>query len=360
MAVLGSRRPCSRHWHSAARSPGPRPPLSEHAVLCADPRPPGSSGSRPNLRACGRVPVLRSGSRVPSPDFSLLLLTGSGYGWVAYRTLQTAVTHVDGLPGTRRSSSDAAQNILLVGDDHRPDGASPQLLEQLSTQLDGGSTNTDTMMVLHLPAGDQQAIGHCAAPRLVGRHPRPRHRQAQFRFRSWRRPRRRRRRGMRLLITTVEGVTGLHIDIDFARISLLGFYRIAEVLGPVQVCLNHAAADPALRGGPTRGGLHAGRQAGAVLRPPTARSAPGRPRPAGTPAVLPGGRAAQPPVVGGAGEPGGRLHELVAAVGAAAAATDPGLDLLDLAARASQLGRGAVALLDGSGAGDADDPGQQR
>ena len=88
---------------------------------------------------------------------SLLLLTGSGYGWVAYRTLQAAVTHIDGLPGTRRSSSDGAQNILLVGDDHRPDGASPQLLEQLSTQLDGGSTNTDTMMVLHLPAGEQPA-----------------------------------------------------------------------------------------------------------------------------------------------------------------------------------------------------------
>ena len=111
------------------------------------------------MRACGWDQGVRSASRAPSPELLLppLLLTGSGYGWVAYRTLQTAVTHVDGLPGTRRSSSDGAQNILLVGDDHRPDGASPQLLEQLSTQLDGGSTNTDTMMVLHLPAGEQPA-----------------------------------------------------------------------------------------------------------------------------------------------------------------------------------------------------------
>jgi LCP family protein required for cell wall assembly len=174
---------------------------------------------------------------------SLLLLTGSGYGWVAYRTLQTAVTHVDGLPGTRRSSSDGAQNILLVGDDHRPDGASPHLLEQLSTQLDGGSTNTDTMMVLHLPAGEQPATvislprdswvdipGHGTAKLNSAFARGAAHGGGDA-------------GGMRLLITTVEGVTGLHID-HFARISLLGFYRIAEVLGPVQVCLNHAAADP--------------------------------------------------------------------------------------------------------------------
>src|SRR3954451_3410823 len=49
--------------------------------------------------------------------------------------------------------------------------------------------------------------------------------------------------GMRLLIQTVQNLTGLQID-HFARVSLLGFYDVAQVLGPVQVCLNQAVDDP--------------------------------------------------------------------------------------------------------------------
>jgi hypothetical protein len=48
---------------------------------------------------------------------------------------------------------------------------------------------------------------------------------------------------MRLLIETVQQLTGLQID-HFVRISLLGFYQVAQVLGPVQVCLNQAVDDP--------------------------------------------------------------------------------------------------------------------
>src|SRR3954462_8563054 len=48
---------------------------------------------------------------------------------------------------------------------------------------------------------------------------------------------------MQLLIKTVQQLTGLQID-HFVRISLLGFYQVAQVLGPVQVCLNEAVDDP--------------------------------------------------------------------------------------------------------------------
>jgi LCP family protein required for cell wall assembly len=49
--------------------------------------------------------------------------------------------------------------------------------------------------------------------------------------------------GMRLLISTVQDLTGLTVD-HFVRVSLLGFYDIANVLGPIQVCLAQPAHDP--------------------------------------------------------------------------------------------------------------------
>jgi hypothetical protein len=47
---------------------------------------------------------------------------------------------------------------------------------------------------------------------------------------------------MRLLIKVVENLSGLHVD-HFVKVSLLGFYQIADALGPIQVCLNHAVRD---------------------------------------------------------------------------------------------------------------------
>ncbi len=48
------------------------------------------------------------------------------------------------------------QNILLTGNDSRA-GATPAELKALATGSDGGSVNTDTMMVLHVPANGSRA-----------------------------------------------------------------------------------------------------------------------------------------------------------------------------------------------------------
>jgi hypothetical protein len=47
---------------------------------------------------------------------------------------------------------------------------------------------------------------------------------------------------MRLLINAIQNMTGLTID-HFVRVSMVGFYDIANVLGPLQVCLNQPAHD---------------------------------------------------------------------------------------------------------------------
>lgn len=174
---------------------------------------------------------------------SFLVLVGSGYGWAADRTLESSVTHVAGLAPGAPNTDGPALNVLLVGDDHRPAGASQQLLDQLRTQQDGGSINTDTMMVLHVPADGTQAT--------VVSFPRdswvdiPGHGKNKLNsaFAYGSAEGGGDAGGMRLLIQTIQQLTGLSID-HFVRVSLLGFYQIAQVLGPVQVCLNHAAKDP--------------------------------------------------------------------------------------------------------------------
>ena len=170
---------------------------------------------------------------------AVLLVVVGGYAAYSYFRFVGGVNHVDVIasPGNGQT-----QNILLVGDDHRPDNATQAQLDQLSTTQDGGGTNTDTMMILHIPANGKSATlvslprdswvnvpGHGmnklnAAFSLGGGGSNP-------------------TSGAKLLIQTVQDLTGLTID-HYVRVSLLGFYTIAQALGPVQVCLNNAVDDP--------------------------------------------------------------------------------------------------------------------
>jgi LCP family protein required for cell wall assembly len=48
--------------------------------------------------------------------------------------------------------------------------------------------------------------------------------------------------GRKAAVDTVEQLTGVHVD-HFAEVNLDGFYELANVLGGVEVCLNHAVSD---------------------------------------------------------------------------------------------------------------------
>jgi LCP family protein required for cell wall assembly len=183
--------------------------------------------------------------RLLAAVLSLTVLGGTGYAWASYNHFTAGLTTVDGIPAEKPGGSDsdgAAENILLVGDDHRPANASKAELAQLSTGEDGGSTNTDTMMVLHLPAGG-------GAPTVIS-FPRdswvdiPGHGRGKLNsaFADGAADGGGDAGGMRLLIQSIQDLTGLTID-HFVRVSLIGFYDIADVLGPIQVCLNAPARD---------------------------------------------------------------------------------------------------------------------
>jgi LCP family protein required for cell wall assembly len=171
----------------------------------------------------------------------VLVIVGVAYVAINYQTFVGGITHVNALvPGGK--SSGKTQNILLVGDDHRPAGATPAELAQLGTTEDGGGTETDTVMVLHIPA-DGQNPTLISFPRDswvnvpgAGMHKL----NAAFAIGeatggdSG---------GARLLVSVIQNMTGLTID-HYVRISLLGFYDVVNALGPVTVCLNHAVDDP--------------------------------------------------------------------------------------------------------------------
>ena len=187
--------------------------------------------------------------RVAAAAVSFVLMVTSGVAWASYRNFSASVPHGSPVPALAAGATDADgadQNILLVGSDSRA-GATAAELRALSTQNDGGTVNTDTMMVLHVPAnGSRPTIvsfprdswvdipgngkgkinaaypdGYIAAKnRGLGE-------QAAESA------------GLIMTIRTINALTGLHID-HYMQVDLLGFYRISNAIGGVTVCLTKA------------------------------------------------------------------------------------------------------------------------
>lgn len=194
----------------------------------------------------------RVAARLAIAVVSLVTLVGSGLAWATYQNFAAGIRHGDPVPALGSGQHDidgSDQDILLLGNDSRAD-ATPAELRALSTQDDGASVNTDTMMLLHVPAdggkatvvsfprdswvsipdngkgkinsayGDGYASAKAAGKNEVQRES----------------------AGIRLLIRTISALTGLRID-HYLQVDLLGFYRISNAIGGVDVCLRQAQRD---------------------------------------------------------------------------------------------------------------------
>jgi LCP family protein required for cell wall assembly len=203
---------------------------------------PASNGKKPRKRRSRTKRIIGW----TAFGLAVLLVVIGGYAAYSYFRFINGVKHVDAISSSDKPSTDVdgkAQNILLVGDDHRPDNASQAELDQLGTTADGGGTNTDTMMILHLPA-DGRSATLISLPRdswvdVPGQGMN----KLNSAFALGGGNNGDDAGGARLLIQTVQNLTGLTID-HYVRVSLLGFYDIAQSLGPIQVCLNAAVDDP--------------------------------------------------------------------------------------------------------------------
>jgi LCP family protein required for cell wall assembly len=195
---------------------------------------------------------VRLGSQVIAASLSMLLLVTFGLYWWKYHAFSAGLhrLHIFGGASAGKPSHDIDgkdQNILIVGNDDR-ESASDAELRQLGTGRDGGSLNTDTMMIVHVPANGSKAT-LISLPRdsYVDI---PDHGQAKLNsaypdgFTSaGGSTDAKRAAGAGLLLSTIQHLTGLTID-HFVQVDLLGFYRISNAIGGVRVNMCAAVKEP--------------------------------------------------------------------------------------------------------------------
>jgi LCP family protein required for cell wall assembly len=194
---------------------------------------------------------------------SLLVFGGTWLGWSQVHRLTSGLSTADVLdPGAAVTAGE--QNILLVGLDTRTDAQGDPLPTDLLNQLhagdasDGGD-NTDTMILIHIPAGGANAVAF-SIPRdsyvqLAGGYGKHKinsaYTYAQVAAENKLRAQgvsgaqlnvQAAQAGAKNAIQTVEQLTGLTVN-HFASVNLVGFYDISEAIGGVPVCLNAPVHD---------------------------------------------------------------------------------------------------------------------
>jgi LCP family protein required for cell wall assembly len=194
---------------------------------------------------------------------SAAVLVITGCAWTLSRQLDASLTTsavLDRPDQVRRADPAAAlgpMNVLLVGLDSRTDAQGnplpPQVLAALHAGGDSGELNTDTLILVHVPAQPEQPTVAVSIPRDsyvtvpgFGAH---KINSAYQRGLFAAKPalaaqdisgaeleRLARQAGGRELVQTVEQLTGVTLD-HYAEINLAGFYEITQAVGGVPVCL---------------------------------------------------------------------------------------------------------------------------
>jgi len=257
-------RPSRSQRHQPEPPRGPRPAAGGAGLPPGlDPR--GRQSRRATQRRAGSATWHGAllGSKIIAAALSLLVLLGSGWAWATYRSFTGSIKRVDIGGHTAKAAGNidgSAQNILIVGNDDR-DSATDAELAQLGTTRDGGSYNTDTMMLLHVPADGSKA-SVISFPRdsyvAIPGHGMNKLNSAYVDGMNDTNgtPDQKKAAGSQLLKDTIENLTGLSID-HFVQVDLLGFYRISNAIGGVPVCLN-LGARPAKYVGEEGNGIDSG------------------------------------------------------------------------------------------------------
>jgi LCP family protein required for cell wall assembly len=192
--------------------------------------------------------------RVAEGFFALLsvaLLVLAGYVWLTYRDINNGVTRLPVSVGVRPTGTQddidrSDQNLLVVGIDDRSNMTNSEV-KLLKVGRDGGSLNTDTMMLVHIPADGSKAT-------LISL---PRDSYVHIPGYGWNRlnsayadgytaangtTNQKRTAGADLLIKTVTNLTGLTID-HYVQVSFMGFYDLANAIGGITVNLCDSVDD---------------------------------------------------------------------------------------------------------------------
>jgi LCP family protein required for cell wall assembly len=233
--------PPPRRDHPAG-PPGPPPPPRRPT---GGPGGPGGIGGPPYGTPPGRDAKARVlfGTKLVAGLLSVTVLAVSGYTWYLFHHLDTSIPRVNAIGDQTATDNDGRdENILLVGSDDRST-ATPAELKELGTEEDPGK-NTDTMILLHVPANGQKATA-VSFPRDsyvnipgFGKNKL----NSAYADGAYGSGKADPDRGRRLLVQTISELSKVKID-HYVEVDLLGFYRITKAVGGVDVCLNAPAKD---------------------------------------------------------------------------------------------------------------------
>jgi LCP family protein required for cell wall assembly len=214
--------------------PGPRP--GHYPRPAVPPRPPSRpavpSPAQQRLTArieSGRRARRRRAVLVASGLISALVLVLSGGAWALTGYVNGKVGRVNA--GTAGTPPGGPLNILLAGVDRRS-GLTPAQ----EAQLHVGhvvSTNSDTMMLIHLSA-DHTKVTVVSFPRDSWVNI-PGHGMNKINAAYG-------LGGPKLMVQTVEQATGLTVN-DYIEVNFLGFVQVIDALGGVDICLPQALDD---------------------------------------------------------------------------------------------------------------------
>ena len=157
----------------------------------------------------------------------LLVIVGTGI------YLDRSLARVDALsnyPG--RIGDTPGTNWLLVGSDSRT-GMTAEQEKALSTGGDLGAGRTDTILMVHIPKSGRATMVSIPRDSYVSIPGNGQDKiNASFSI-----------GGAPLLVQTVEGATGVHID-HYAEIGFGGFAGMVDSIGGIQMCVKQAMDDP--------------------------------------------------------------------------------------------------------------------
>ncbi len=197
---------------------------------------------------------------------AVLVLTGTGVAYWQAHGLLSGITVSRALGLDTPRSSGGGMNILLIGLDSRKDQDGNDLPATILDKLHAGDSssggyNTNTLILVHIGADDRVVAfsiprdDYVPVSRITGfDHIKIKEAYGLTKAQTERElqeegvtdpaelERRGREAGRAATLRAVRALTGQPIDY-FAEVNLAGFYDLAQSLGGVEVCLNHAVYD---------------------------------------------------------------------------------------------------------------------
>jgi LCP family protein required for cell wall assembly len=181
--------------------------------------------------SAGRRARQRRTLLVATAALSALVMLVSGSAWALTSYVNAHLGRVNaGVSGT---PSSGPLNILVAGLDERA-GLTRQQQARLHVGQNSGETNTDTLMLVHVPA-DHRYVRVVSLPRDSWVNI-PGHGMNKINAALG-------LGGPQLMVQTVEQATGLTIN-DYVEVNFLGFVKVIDALGGVNICLPYAVDDP--------------------------------------------------------------------------------------------------------------------